>query len=131
MDLASQLGRAIPFASLLGIRLKERGGGRAVFELDVRPDLTNSFDAAHGGVVMTLLDIAMAIAARTMDAKSVGAVTVEMKATFIGAGKGTLIATGQCLHHGKSVALCEAEIHDSSGKLVAKGSGTFMLRHAR
>jgi uncharacterized protein (TIGR00369 family) len=102
-----------------------------VFELDVRPDLTNSFDAAHGGVVMTLLDIAMAIAARSLDAKSVGAITVEMKATFIGPGKGTLTATGHCLHHGRSVALCEAEITDAAGKLVARGSGTFMLRHAR
>jgi len=131
MDLAKELGRVIPFAELLGIRLKQRGGGRAVFELDVRPDLTNSFDAAHGGVVMTLLDIAMAIAARSLDAKSVGAITVEMKATFIGPGKGTLTATGHCLHHGRSVALCEAEITDAAGKLVAKGSGTFMLRHAR
>ena len=131
MDLAKELGRVIPFAELLGIRIKERGGGRAVFELDVRPELTNSFDAAHGGVVMTLLDIAMAIAARSLDAKSVGAITVEMKATFIGPGKGTLTATGHCLHHGRSVALCEAEITDAAGKLVAKGSGTFMLRHAR
>jgi uncharacterized protein (TIGR00369 family) len=131
MDLAKELGRVIPFASLLGVRLKERGGGRAVFELDVRPELTNSFDAAHGGVVMTLLDIAMAIAARSLDPKALGAITVEMKATFIGAGKGTLTATGTCLHHGKSVALCEAEITDAAGKLIAKGSGTFMLRHAR
>jgi uncharacterized protein (TIGR00369 family) len=131
MDLAKELGRVIPFAELLGIQLKQRGGGRAVFELEMRPELTNSFDAAHGGVVMTLLDIAMAIAARTMDAKSVGAITVEMKATFIGPGKGTLTATGHCLHHGRSVALCEAEITDAAGKLVAKGSGTFMLRHAR
>lgn len=131
MDLAKELGHAIPFIGLVGVKLMSRGGGRAKFELDVRPELTNSFDAAHGGVVMTLLDIAMAIAARSMDEKAVGAVTVEMKATFLGPAKGTITAEGVCLHHGKSVSLCEGEIKDAAGKVVARGSGTFMLRHRR
>jgi uncharacterized protein (TIGR00369 family) len=131
MDLAKELGRRIPFATHLGIRLKEKGGGRAVLELDLRPELMNSWDSAHGGVVMTLLDVAMAVAARTLDEKAVGAITVEMKVSFIGTCQGTLVAEGRCIHRGKSLAFCEGEARDAAGKLAAKASGTFMLRHQR
>lgn len=130
-DLEKELGRRIPFAEHLGVRLREKGGGRAVFELELRPELMNSFNAAHGGVVMTLLDISMAIAARTLDETAVGAVTVEMKASFISVGKGMLIAEGTCLHRGTSISFCESEVRDTSGRTIAKGSGTFMLRKER
>ncbi|HET7730663.1 MAG TPA: PaaI family thioesterase [Usitatibacter sp.] len=131
MDISKALGRRIPFASLLGIELLERGEGRAVLRLALREELMNSFGAAHGGVVMTLLDIAMATAARSLDPKAVGAITVEMKTSFLGAGKGVLIATGECLHLGRSVAFCEGKVHGADGKLAASASGTFMLRHAK
>jgi uncharacterized protein (TIGR00369 family) len=131
MDISQALGRTIPFASHLGIELIDKGDGRARLRLQLRPELMNSFEAAHGGVVMTLLDIAMALAARTRDPEAVGAITVEMKASFMNAGAGTLIADGVCLHLGRSVAFCEARIHGADGKLAATGSGTFMLRHAK
>jgi uncharacterized protein (TIGR00369 family) len=127
-DLEQELGRRIPFAQHLGVRLREKGGGRAVFELELRPELMNSFNAAHGGVVMTILDLAMAIAARSMDETAVGAVTVEMKTSFIAVGKGTLIAEGKCVHHGSSVTFCEGEARDTSGRTIARATGTFMLR---
>jgi uncharacterized protein (TIGR00369 family) len=130
-DLEKELGRRIPFAQHLGVRLREKGGGRAVFELELRPELMNSFNAAHGGVVMTICDIAMAIAARTMDETAVGAVTVEMKTSFISVGKGTLVAEGKCVHHGSSVSFCECEVRDTSGRTIAKATGTFMLRKER
>ena len=99
--------------------------------LKLRPELMNSFGAAHGGVVMTLLDVAMAIAARTRDPDAVGAITIEMKASFLNAGEGTITVDGVCLHLGKSVAFCEARAHGSDGKLAATGTGTFMLRHRK
>src|SRR5829696_2266461 len=107
MDISEALGRRIPFASHLGIQLVEQGGGRAVLMLEIRPEHMNRFDVAHGGVVMTLLDIAMAVAAGSLDPSSTGTITVEMKTTFIGAATGTVTVEGRCLHLGKSVALCE------------------------
>jgi len=131
MDLSQALGRRIPYADLLGVRLLSRGEGRAVLELTLRPELMNSWESAHGGVIMTLLDIAMAVAARSADPKALGAVTVEMKTSFIGTCTGTLVAEARCIHFGRSVAFCEAEARDASGTVVAKGSGTFMVRQPR
>ncbi|MGZ5031958.1 MAG: PaaI family thioesterase [Usitatibacter sp.] len=131
MDISEALGRLIPFATHLGIHLTEQGAGRTVLTLELRPELMNSFHSAHGGVIMTLLDIAMARAACTLDDKAVGAITVEMKTSFIGICKGTLTAEGTCLHLGSSLAFCEGEIRDAAGALVAKASGTFKVRHGR
>jgi uncharacterized protein (TIGR00369 family) len=131
VDISEALGRRIPFASHLGIRLVEQDGGRAVLMLDIRPEHMNRFEVAHGGVIMTLLDIAMAVAASSLDPTAQGTITVEMKATFIGAATGTVTVEGRCLHLGKSVALCEGKVHGAEGKLLASGSGTFMLRHSR
>ena len=129
MDVSSGFGRQVPFAAYLGIEMVEAAAGRAVLTLALRPELTNSFEIAHGGALMTLLDIAMALAARTLDPDA-GVITVEMKTTFIGAATGTLTAEGRCLHVGNTVAFCEGRVHGPDGKLVASASGTFMLRHA-
>lgn len=130
-DLDKNLGRVVPFANLLGLRLVELKAGIARFELELRPELMNSFHAAHGGVLMTMMDVAMAYAAKSMDAHAVGAITVEMKTTFISIGKGKLIAEGRCVHHGSSVSLCEGEIQDPTGRTIARASGTFMVRKER
>jgi uncharacterized protein (TIGR00369 family) len=127
-DLSEALGRLIPFATHLGIRLEEQGGGRTVLTLELRPELMNSFGSGHGGVIMTVLDIAMACAACTLVENNRGAITVEMKTSFIGVCKGTITAEGKCVHLGSSVAFCEGEVRDADGKVVAKASGTFMVR---
>src|SRR4051812_13204153 len=128
MEIGKALGRHIPFGSLLGIQLLEHGEGRALLEVDLRDELLNSAGVAHGGVTMTLLDIAMSVAARTRDPKGVYAVTVEMKTTFLAPAKGKLTVSAECLQLGRSVSFCEGEARDASGALVARASGTFMVR---
>jgi uncharacterized protein (TIGR00369 family) len=91
----------------------------------------NSFRSVHGGVTLTLLDIAMAMAARSLEPTAVFALTVEMKTSFIAAAEGKLVANGHCIHLGKYLAFCEAEAHDATGKLIATATGTFQLRRDR
>jgi uncharacterized protein (TIGR00369 family) len=131
MDIEAALGRQLPFARHIGIQLLCKGDGKARLQVDVRPELMNSWDAVHGGVTMTLLDIALAVALRSLDPEERGAITVELKVNFVGPGLGTLVADGRCVHRGKTIAFCEGEVHDSHGKLVATASGTFMLRRVR
>lgn len=130
MSVSKILGRRVPFAELLGIQLTYQEPGRAILEMDLRPELQNSWDVAHGGVVMTLADIALAVAARTLETTATGAMTVELKVSFIGPGRGKLIAEGRCLRSGRSLAFCEGEVKDETGKLVAKALGTFILRRS-
>ena len=119
----------IPFVDLLGFELLRFERGEADLAVEVREDLTNSWSVAHGGVTMTLLDVAMAHAARSPGEDGVaehsGVVTVEMKTSFMRPGLGRLVATGRRLHRSASMAFCEASVVDAEGQLIAHATGTF------
>jgi uncharacterized protein (TIGR00369 family) len=74
---------------------------------------------------MTLLDVAMAFAARTVAADGMAVATIEMKTTFMRPAEGALRAVGKVLHRTRSMAFCEAAIFDAKGILCANASGTF------
>jgi uncharacterized protein (TIGR00369 family) len=124
----------IPFVQALGMQLWRFDSGVAEVSLEVRPEMRNSWDVAHGGVVMTLLDVVMAHAARSVrdaaDHGAPGIVTVEMKTSFMRPSVGRLMATGHLLHGTKSMAFCEGSVHDGSGALCAHATGTFRLLRA-
>ncbi|PWK37184.1 PaaI family thioesterase [Cupriavidus plantarum] len=116
----------IPFLLDLGVRCHRMEAGQSEIELDLLERHQNSWDMAHGGVLMTMLDVAMAIAGRSTDPEGRGVVTIEMKTSFMAPGRGNkLTARGTCVHRTSTMAFCEAEIVDPRGKTVARGSGTF------
>ena len=114
----------IPFVDLLGFRLQRMDAGEAEITFDAQPDHLNSFDVVHGGASMTLLDVVMAHAARSVE-PSMGAVTIEMKTSFMRPGKGALRATGRLLHRTATMAFTEGSVFDASGKLCIHATGTF------
>ena len=128
MTLSELIGRPVPFAEFLGHPHRRQRARAARLELALRPELMNSFHDAHGGVVMTLADVALAVAAITQDGAARGAITVDLSVSFLGPGKGTLVAEARCLRAGRSLAFSEGEIRDAEGSLVAKALGTFKLR---
>ena len=119
----------IPFVKLIGFELVRFERGEADIDCELREELHNSWGVAHGGVTMTLLDVAMAHAARSPDETGVpessGVVTVEMKTSFMRPGLGRLSGRGRRLHRTASLAFCEASVLDAEGRLVAHATGTF------
>ena len=67
----------VPFTRLLGARREFSEGGRARLAIDPRPDLGNVIGAMHGGVMLTLMDVAMASAAVSLFDFTRTAVTAE------------------------------------------------------
>lgn len=116
---------AIPFMRELGVRLVRAEAGASELTLHLEPRHMNSWGVGHGGVVMALLDVAMARAGRTMERSATGTVTVEMKTSFFAPARGRLRALGRVLHRSITMAYCEAELYDGDDKLVAKALGTF------
>lgn len=125
----------IPFVAHLGPQLRRFDGGQATLELALRPELTNAFGYAHGGVLMTLLDVAMAHAARSPEHEGGAArapvMTVEMKTTFLRPGSGTLRAQGSVVHRTSSLVFCQARIVDVDDHAVAQATGTFKVFRER
>jgi uncharacterized protein (TIGR00369 family) len=120
-------GVVVPFLNLLGVRGERFDAGQTTVVLEPRPDLTNHFGSVHGGALATLLDVAMASAARSLHPED-GAVTVNMTMNFLREGSGRLSAAGRVRQSGRSLVFCEAEVLDEAGHLVATASGTFKVR---
>jgi uncharacterized protein (TIGR00369 family) len=56
----------IPFVELLGFELERFESGEATIRFNPKPEHENSFSVVHGGASMTLLDVVMAHAARSV-----------------------------------------------------------------
>src|SRR3984885_12056063 len=93
----------IPFIKDLGIEFMSAENGRAAVALDLAPRHLNSWSVAHGGVIMTLLDVAMAIAGRSLDPAAGGGITLEMTTSFLQpANAGTrLIVSAHAYHRSR------------------------------
>ena len=120
--------RHIPFLAMLGARLTHEADGVAVLQLDLRADLLNNHGGGHGGVVMALLDSAMANAALSKIDYSREVMTIDMHIAFMRPALGNLTATGRATGGGRTMCFCEAEITDAAGRVTAKAMGTFRYR---
>ena len=121
-------GLTIPFLAHLGVVPEYAEGGKSRISLVIQPEFENSFQIAHGGVVMTLLDFAMGAAARSTVNQQPGAMTIDMNVSFLRPSVGKIVVEGSVLKFGKTIHYCEAVVLNEAGEVTAKSSGTFMLR---
>jgi uncharacterized protein (TIGR00369 family) len=121
----------IPFVAHLGFELVRMADGEAEIHFPAQPAHLNSFNVVHGGASMTLLDVVMAHAARSVlqgAQAEMGCVTIEMKTSFMAAAKaqaGPLVATGRLLHRTTTLAFTEGRVVDAQGQLCAHATATF------
>jgi uncharacterized protein (TIGR00369 family) len=121
--------KKIPFVAHLGLVTEELGQGTARLSMPLPEHFTNSLGTAHGGVIMSLLDVALCTAARTLHPDSIGVITIDMSTSFIGGGSGDrLVAEARVLRDGRSMTFVEAEAKNADGSLVAKAIGTVKVR---
>ncbi|MFC5499875.1 PaaI family thioesterase [Caenimonas terrae] len=124
MSAPKLFGVEIPFVSHLGFELVMMEGGQSELRFLPRPEHLNSFGVTHGGAIMTLLDVTLATAARSVD-MDIGVVTIEMKTTFMQPCVGLLTGKGRLMHRTRSMAFTEGTIHDGEGRPCAHATGTF------
>ena len=130
VEFAREYQKRIPFVSHLQILTETLGEGTARLSLPVEPHLTNSLGTVHGGVIMSLLDVALCTAARTLHPESVGVITINLSTSFIGAGNGAkLYAEARVLKDGRSLSFVEGEAQNADGTLVAKAVATVRVLH--
>jgi uncharacterized protein (TIGR00369 family) len=129
VEHAREYQKKIPFVSHLKILTEELGEGSARLSLPVETHLKNSLGTVHGGVIMSLLDVALCTAARTLHPESIGVITIDLSTSFIGGGTGAkLFAEARVLRDGRSMIFVEGEAKNDDGSLVAKAIGTVRVR---
>ena len=117
-------GVVVPFVVHLGFTIERFEGGESELNYTARPEHMNSFQVTHGGAIMTLLDVTMAVAARSVQ-KDMGVVTIEMKTSFMQPAVGPLVAKGRLMHRTATMAFTEATVYDAKGRVCSHSTGTF------
>jgi uncharacterized protein (TIGR00369 family) len=118
-------GANIPFVTFCDIEPIVSDKGRTRLEVTVEPHHANQMGVAHGGLIVTLLDVAMGSAARSVADANV--VTVDLQTAFMAPARGRLSGEGTVVRAGRSLIFVEGEVRDAGGQLVAKASSVFKV----
>ena len=116
-------GAEIPFAENCGVQEIGLVDGKTQVRLVNTAAQTNNVGVMHGGLLCTLLDVAMGSAARCLIGHPV--MTLDIHVSFLSPAMAPIRAEGRVVRAGRSVLFCEAEATDQNGTPVAKASGIF------
>lgn len=122
--------RRVPIGMTLGFRLVDVSEGTAVFEAEAGPWAYNPIGSVHGGWYAAVLDAPLGVALHTLLPKGVGYTTLELKVNLLRPVRpdtGVLRAVGKVLHRGKRIALTEARMEDSQGRVYAHATATSLI----
>ena len=109
-------------ARLLGLRFAYPEG-RCTVDFDVRDFMFNPQGTLHGGVIATVMDIAMGHLLRHVDGPGA---TLEMKTQYVKAARhGRLRCTGEFTHRGRGVSFLRSTLVDEGGDLIALATATW------
>ena len=141
--LADVYENKLPFNKVLGLRVDrlESGNVRVVF--DMKPELVGNYvhGVLHGGVVSSVLDATGGIVAsigvveklqtRPSDeiAHGISKVgTIDLRVDYLRPGLGqSFHATGTVMRSGRKVTVVRMELHNEKEKLIAVGTGTYIV----
>jgi uncharacterized protein (TIGR00369 family) len=104
--------------------------GHTEVRMIVRPDMHHAANAAHGAVYFKMLDDAAFFAVQSLVAETF-VLTVSFSMYLLAPViDGEMIASGHVVHQSKRLFIAESAI-DVGGKVVARGSGSFMRSSVR
>jgi uncharacterized protein (TIGR00369 family) len=119
-----------PLALLMGFTLDEIEEGRVVMSVVPAEFHYNPMGVVHGGLAATLFDSSLGCAVQSMLPPAHAAPTVQLQINYIRPitiATGKVNCSGEIIHLGKRSATAEGRLTDSSGKLYAHATGTFVI----
>ena len=111
------------FSKWLEIERVSVNKGRCILKMTVRPEMCNGFHIAHGGIIYSLADSALAFASNSHGQK---AVSIETAISHIkGVKEGDILtATAKELSRTFKIGFYLVEVTNQYGDLVANFKGT-------
>src|SRR6266480_1111641 len=119
-----------PMARLIDFRLRVAEPGRIVMELEPHEGLENTIGLLHGATAAALLDTAMGCAISTMVPAGQGAVTLDLKLSYLrplSVRSGTISAEGRLIKLGRQTSYAEGFVRDGAGNLAVHATATFSM----
>lgn len=102
------------------------GEGTAELEIAVKPDFFHAMQAVHGSVYFKALDDAAYFAANSL-VEEFAVLTASFHIHLLRpVTEGTLKAVGRVVRPSRTLLVAEAQLFDSQGRELARGSGDFV-----
>lgn len=117
-------------ATLLGMQTDLVEDGRVVFTFEASQQLANPFGTVHGGILATVLDSAMGMAALTVTPDGVATTTASLEVKYVrpvATDAGVLRAEGVVVHTGRRVVTAEGRVVGSDERLYPTATTTCLV----
>ena len=117
------------YRTLIGYRTAQWREGYGEVQLAIGPQHLNTIGLVHGGIYMSLLDVALghAVSFCTVPGNARFSTTVSLTTNFLrGAKGGVLTAIGRVEGLEGRMATGSGEVRDEDSELCAVGQATFM-----
>jgi uncharacterized protein (TIGR00369 family) len=119
-----------PIMDLMDMASFEAELGRVVVTMRAQEFHYNPLGGVHGGVIATLLDTAAACSVHSTLAVGEMYTSLDLNTKFlrpVTMDSGLLRCEGRVLNRGRRVALAQAELSDSEGRLVAHATSSCLI----
>jgi uncharacterized protein (TIGR00369 family) len=126
----SEIVSTCPYFELLSMKLVDAGIGYSSLEIDLANKHLQPFGKVHGGVFASIIDAAAFWSVYFgIEDPAAGLTTVDLKLNCLApAASGKLIASGRQIKLGRTLGYAEAEVCDQTGKILAHGTSTVIIR---
>ena len=122
--------RPAGLGELLGMESELVEQGRVVFTFLASEQLANPFGTVHGGILATVLDSAMGMAALTATPDGVGTTTLSLEVKYVrpvATDAGRLTIEGVVVHAGRRVVTAEGRLVGPDDRLYATATTTCLV----
>jgi len=133
----------IPFNKVIGLQIVSLDMGNICVRIDMKDTLIGNpvKKILHGGVISSVLDVTGGIVAMSgvidqMTGRSIEEVrnrllkigTIDLRIDYLRPGKGKhFLATGTIMRTGHKVAVVRMQFHNEKERLIAAGTGTYII----
>lgn len=120
--------QASAFSEWFGAELIGVEDGSVQVALDLLPHHLNPGGIIHGGVIASLLDIAIGLALRTGLSSDFAHVTTQLNISYLKpCRQGRVVASGTAIHQGRRTGYGEAELRDQRDRMLSRATGSFLI----
>ncbi len=127
LDKLKLLFDSAPISRYLGMSLGYCENGVARVRLPFRKDFEEGHGVIHGGLIGLLGDTAGNFAVGSVSPGST-VKTVEFKLSLLAGVQGDLLAIGEVVRKGRTLATCRLEVVEGNDRVVAIGLATYALQ---
>ena len=127
LEKLKQMFDAAPISRYLGMALGYCENGVSRVRLPFRKEFEEGHGVIHGGLIGLLADTAGNFSVASVSPGST-VKTVEFKLSLLTSVQGDLLAIGEVVRKGRTLATCRLEVVEGNDRVVAIGLATYALQ---